>query len=328
MAQKTTDISRPVSSVARLAVLQILLRLLDAMEANRPGAALGEEVERLHDLRVAVRRTRAALGQFREVLPAEALEHFRGEFRWVGSLSGPLRDLDVYLQHFASCRDALPAAYREELVPLEALLRDRRQTAQRRLAQAVSSRRYRALVKQWRRFLTDTASDETLPPDAQMPMAALAGRRIRKLFRRVLKSGRKIGTDSPAADLHALRILCKKLRYLLEFSAEYYEPKRVELLVAALKALQDNLGAFQDLTVQIRALAGFAEELAAAGTPVRTLLAMGMLIEHLERQRRKVRKEFASSFTRFSRKRNRTLFKDLFADAAAEKAARRKNPDL
>ena len=322
MAQKTTDISRPAPSVARLEVRQILLRLLDAIEANRQGAAIGENAERLHDLRVAVRRTRAALGQFRGVFPAELLEHFRGEFRWLGALSGPPRDLDVYLEHFPSYQSALPEEYRGGLAPLESLLRDRRQAARRQLARALSSRRFQTLMQGWRRFLTDAESDGTVSPNALLPMAELAGRRIRKLFARVLDAGRGIDSASPATDLHALRILCKKLRYLLEFSAGFYPAQQVERLIGELKTLQDNLGAFQDLTVQIRTLGEFAEEMAVAGTPARTLVAMGMLIETLERRRKEVRKEFAATFARFSRKRNRALFKHLFCVSGRLKNSR------
>ncbi len=297
---------------AQQAVRLILLRLLDALETNRPGTLAGKEVERLHDLRVAVRRTRAALGQLRGIFPPEQLAHFRAEFRWLGEVTGPTRDLDVYLLGFPDYQAGLPAAYRDDLAPLLALLQVRRREAHQALVRGLESLRYGRLVTEWRQFLTAPAGGEPVPEHAQVPIGDLAGARLCKLFARVCKKGRRIDAASPPGDLHTLRILCKKLRYLLEFFALFYPPKKVRRLIRTLKGLQDNLGAIQDLTVQARALVRFAEELQAAGeVPARTLLAMGMLIANLERCREAERAAFAGTFSRFTGKRNRTFFKQL-----------------
>ena len=269
-------------------------------------------MERLHDLRVAVRRTRAALGQLRGIFPPEQLAHFRAEFRWLGEVTGPARDLDVYLLGFPDYQAGLPAEYRDDLAPLLALLQVRRREAHQALVRGLESRRYGRLVTEWRQFLTAPAGGEPVPENAQVPIGDLADARLRKLFARVCRKGRRIDAASPPGDLHALRILCKKLRYLLEFFALFYPPKKVGRLIRTLKGLQDNLGAIQDLTVQARALVRFAEELQAAGeVPARTLLAMGMLIANLERRREAERAAFAGPFSRFTGKRNRAFFKQL-----------------
>ena len=162
----------------------------------------------------------------------------------------------------------------------------------------------------WRQFLAAPAGGEPVPENAQVPIGELADARLRKLFSRVCKKGRRIDAASPPGDLHALRILCKKLRYLLEFFALLYPPKPVGRLIRTLKGLQDNLGAIQDLTVQARVARRFAEELQAAGeVPVRTLLAMGMLIANLERRRETERAAFAGPFSRFTGQQNRAFFK-------------------
>lgn len=297
---------------AREAARRVLLQLLDALETNRSGAMEGQDAEYLHDFRVGVRRTRAALGQLRGIFPPDELAHFRGEFRWLGQVTGPSRDLDVYLLIFPEYRAGLPEDYRDDLEPLHALLRAHLKEARKDLVGGLHSRRYRTLVEEWRQFLTAAADEVPIPENAQRPIGELATARIRKLFSRVCKKGGRIDAESPATDLHALRIHCKKLRYLLEFFAGLYPQKEVGRLIRSLKKLQDNLGAFQDLSVQIRALAGFAEELQKTGqAPVRTLLAMGMLIENLEQRREAVRSEFAEPFSRFSDKRNRKFSKRL-----------------
>ena len=67
------------------------------MEANRQGTIDDVDSEFLHDLRVAVRRSRSVLSHGKRVLPAHGRDHFRAEFRWLGEVTGPVRDLDVYL---------------------------------------------------------------------------------------------------------------------------------------------------------------------------------------------------------------------------------------
>ena len=68
----------------------------------------------------------------------------------------------------------------------------------------------------------------------------------------------EIDDDSPDEALHRLRIDAKKLRYLLEFFRALYPPKEIGAVVGALKSLQDNLGDFNDLSVQQGAMRGFA----------------------------------------------------------------------
>ncbi len=299
---------------AHRAARMILGPLLDALVANRQGAVDGREIEGLHDFRVAIRRTRVALGQLRGLFPAGELARFRGEFRWLGAATGPVRDLDVYLFHFVDYQVELPEAYRDALMPLRVLLEDRRQAARRELSKTLNSRRYRSLVKDWRSFLEASAECLPVPEQAMVPIIEVASRRIRRLFTRVLKDGWRIDEASPPADLHALRIRCKKLRYLLEFFSGLYSPPPVKRLIGELKLLQDNLGAIQDLSVQTGAISGFAEELATTGAaPARTLLAIGMLIENLERHRETARGEFAGRFAHFSRERTRNLCRSLFA---------------
>lgn len=295
------------------AVRSILQNLLEAMEANEEGTCAARDPEFLHDFRVAVRRTRSALSQIKGVLPAPVLERFRPEFAWLGEITGPTRDLDVFLLRFESYRDSLPEEFRDALEPLGRFLEAHQRSEQRRLVEALASPRYRQLKKDWAEFLTGHGA-EVSPPDAGLPVAEVAGRRIRKVLRRALREGEAIGNDSPPEDLHELRKTCKKLRYLLEFFQSLYPPRKVARLIKALKSLQDNLGDFQDLQVQSAALQKFAEQMAAEGeVPPRSLLAMGMLIEGLQHRQGQARDEFAGRFAEFSRKKNLRLFDEIFS---------------
>ena len=86
------------------------------MQRNEPGVRADIDSEFLHDYRVAVRRTRSALSQIKDVLPEDKVEHFKTEFGWLGQMTGPTRDLDVYLLQFEHLRNQLPEYMRDRLI--------------------------------------------------------------------------------------------------------------------------------------------------------------------------------------------------------------------
>ena len=297
---------------AREALRRILHRLLQTMAANEDGTRRDLDSEFLHDFRVAVRRTRSALGQLKKVLPAALLQRMREEFAWLGQITGPTRDLDVYLLNFTDYRDSLPAEVRADLDPLHAFLQRHQRQEQRLLVRRLNSRRYHALIAEWQEWL-DTPADDWVE-NAELPIGQLAGERISKTFQLVLKEGTAITDDSPASELHELRKTCKKLRYLLEFFQSLYPAGKIRRLVKALKGLQDNLGTFQDLSVQAETLRRCARQMAAEGeAPPATLLAMGMLVDHLLQRELLCREEFAERFAGFSSPGNRRLFNELLS---------------
>ena len=289
----------------------ILQQQLAAMAANEAGCLAARDPECLHDFRVAVRRTRSALGQLKRALPPPVLERFRPEFAWLGEVTGPARDLDVFLLRLEDYRQTLPPEFRAELEPLGRFLVAHRHTEQLRLVEVLTSLRYRQLKNDWAEFL-DGYSPEVYTAGAGQTVVEVAGKRIRKVLRRAIREGEAINDESPPADLHELRKTCKKLRYLLEFFQSLYPAPTVERLIRALKILQNNLGDFQDLQVQSESLQRFAEQMSAEEeTPPRTLLAIGMLIDGLRHRQHLARQEFAARFAEFSRKKNLRLFGEL-----------------
>jgi CHAD domain-containing protein len=298
-------ISLAPGMTAAEAIQHLLLGILETLEINEEGTRGDLDSEFLHDFRVAVRRTRSALGQLKPVFPAAALKKFRAGFGWLGEITGPTRDLDVHLLEFPRYQAALPATAAANLEPLRVFLEHRRRAKQRALARALGGRRYRKLVGDWRAFLE--AGPEPWvrhadAPDAGRPVRDVAGGRIRRVLRRALREGRAIGDRSPPADLHELRKTCKKLRYLLEFFRSLYPTEEADTLVGALKGLQDSLGEYQDVHVQSAALRGFAEEMAGgSGESPATYLALGMLLERLRVREGELRGEFAQRFGAFAR---------------------------
>lgn len=300
----------------------ILRHLLETMRINEPGTRDDLDTEFLHDFRVSVRRTRSALGQIKRVLPQSQIDRFRAEFAWLQQVTGPTRDMDVYLLKFDRYRSSLPQPVQAHLDPLHDFLVRHQRLEHEAMVRTLDSARYRRLLRSWERYLDRPLPKRPTAGNAMRPMGELAGERIWRAYRRVMKEGGEISDSSPAEMLHELRKSCKKLRYLMEFFRSIYLSGQIEKLIAALKGLQDNLGDFQDLHVQAESLKEFGEQMKReGGASPDTLAAMHMLIQGLDERQQAARAEFAARFKRFCQPRNRKLFTRLFKTPPGRAAA-------
>jgi CHAD domain-containing protein len=290
----------------------ILLSLLDTLELNVEGTIADIDTEFLHDLRVACRRTRSAITQLKGVLDPAVMGRFNPEFKWLGAVTGPLRDLDVYLLEMPAYRSMLPEAAAADLEPLETLIAAARKRAHRDVARALGSQRFADLIAGWR---TAVASAEPASGKAAIRSTAdLAARRIRKAYNRILTKGDGLGNDPPAEALHRLRIDAKKLRYLLEFFRSLYPSREIAARIKELKRLQDILGGFNDMEVQRDRLTEFAAELhGAASASTSSLLTLGRLAGMLENRQEEYRLAFHSVFVDFSSGSVRDAYDQLFS---------------
>jgi CHAD domain-containing protein len=298
------------------ALRMVLKRLFQVMLQNERGLRENIDSEFLHDFRVAVRKTRSALTQVKGVLPPEKVAHFKKEFSWLGQITGPTRDLDVYLLKMPKYRASVPAALRADLDPLDDFLVRHQEIEHGELVQFLNTYRFESLMSSWNEFLEQPLQDQTDRPEADTPILDLASRRIWRSSRRVLMKGKAIEPETEAEALHRLRIECKKLRYLLEFFSSLYSEDEILQLINALKRLQDNLGDFNDLEVQQGTLKQFAQTMLGekVGT-ASTLMAMGRLVERLEQQQAEERVTFHRRFDQFSNRKNRRRIKALFKPA-------------
>ncbi len=300
----------------------VLSRLIDTTVANEEGTRNDIDSEFLHDFRVSVRRTRSALSQIKGVLPESILNRFKPEFAWLGQITGPTRDMDVYLLSFDGYRDSLPESVQADLDPLRSFLQDHQRIEQKALAKALDSSRYKKLIKSWRTFLETPVPKRSSLPNANRPIGQVARERTWRVYRRVLKEGRAIKPETPAEALHELRKTCKKLRYLMEFFQSVYPPSEIKALIKVLKVLQENLGNFQDYEVQVETLKRFSRQMMEEGkTPAETLLAMGILVESISERQRQARLEFAERFHQFSLPENQAHFRAQFAAQPPEALA-------
>jgi len=310
----TLEGSMPSADALRI----LLLGALDVIEHNEDGVRRDIDSECLHDFRVAVRRTRSLLDQLPGVFPAQPLEHFRNELAWLGSITGTTRDLDVYLLNFPDYLAQVPELIRGDLEPLLDFLSRRRRLERRRLVHQLRTRRYQALLRDWRSFLEN-------PPgtagSAGRPIMEIASERIARLYRKVRKLGRRIDAATPDAEVHRLRIACKKLRYLLEAFGGVYDAAEMKKLVRQLKRLQDDLGRFNDYAVQIASLEDYAQQMVASDPSTsRAVLAMGALVGHMAEEQARVRGHIEQRFAEYDTAANRARYARLFTSKEGEPA--------
>ena len=135
------------------ALASILTVLLDTIEANVPGTVRDIDTEFLHDLRIAVRWTRSALKLCGPALPGGLARSFKPEFRWLGDLTTPTRDLDVYLLGLPGMAAGLVAATADDLAPFRDHLSRSRAAAQAGLCRGLRSARFTRLSTGWRAAL-------------------------------------------------------------------------------------------------------------------------------------------------------------------------------
>lgn len=274
---------------------QVLANLAATISANWQGTVDQTDPEFLHDLRIAVRRTRTVLTAAKQVLPAAIVDHARDEFAWLADLTSTPRDLDVYLLEWSSYTDPLGTDATPLLQPVRDLLERRRSDGHVELELGLRSERAATLMNTWQRWLA-APLDNDVPRRAGRPLGPLVAKRIARAHGVLLERGRMIGPATAAEQVHDLRKDAKKLRYLLECFGSLLPAGPRKKFLRRLKALQDNLGEHQDAEVHVHVLRAVAAELHETGASADTMVAIGQLTERLDQRRQAARIEFAGRF--------------------------------
>lgn len=298
-------------ATARQAAISIYSQLLATMLRNEEGIVKDLDSEFLHDFRVAIRRTRAGLSQLKKVLPPDITTHFKKEFAHLGKITGPTRDLDVYMLYESNYKTRLPPSLQKPLDTFFTHLAECRIEKQTILCTMLQTARYKKIIADWKQYLE---KDNHEPAEnSNTPAIDIARQIIIRRYQKILQAGGSITPETPDEKLHRLRIQGKKLRYSLEFFASLFPKKEIKHAIKQLKRLQDNLGDFNDLSVQQDMLYQYLRELRPGSRKNFELAtSIGGLVTNLYHEQCLVRKDFLSTFSRFSSRKNVALFKKLF----------------
>ena len=249
--QKSAPVALERGQTAERAARLVLGECLNQALANIPVTVATDDPEGPHQLRVGLRRLRSALSAFRPALGREGLAAMSDAARWIGSEVGRIRDLDVLAD--------------EMVAPMAAKKPDEPGFAA--LVEAIHARRdqvreeVRAVLcgPDVTRFGFDSAGflagrgwldpgdhDQTLR--LAEPVEKLARRRLDKRWKTLCSYGRRI-EDLTIEERHEMRKEIKKVRYVGEVFASLFNPDRVKAYRVALRDLQDDFGALNDVAM-------------------------------------------------------------------------------
>jgi CHAD domain-containing protein len=252
-----------------------------AIESSEPGVRDGADPESLHRFRVATRRSRALIRASRPLV-RDQLANLDRELRWLGGVSGPVRDLDVLIGHLGGMLDELG----EDRAGAESIIAEleKERAAQRAiLVEALDTDRFRLLLDRF---------DEALPAlrvmDAGVSLVGIAHRE----YQRLRAGYDDLGPQPSDDDLHAVRIKAKHARYAAELAALGHG-EELATLAHSLRTIQDVIGAHQDAVVaeeRVRELATDASRIAA-----------GRIIEQERSRKREAREDLPLAWKRVER---------------------------
>ena len=290
------------------ALRHILETQFHVMLQNEQGVLEDWDTEFLHDYRVAGRRMRSALSLIKPILHPGIKQELVLALKKLGRYTGPVRDLDVYLLARRDFEKMLPGEFAGRGFDLffRRLALDRKKRF-RELKAFMTSQEYARVKETWRDGLKSWQKHLINNPALEEMAAAL----LKKHFRKLIKAGGKLSRSSADERFHDLRIEAKKLRYLLEFFSSLYREDIIRDAIRRLKMFQDNLGAFNDYSVQIDMLEKFlgTAEKKKDQEQVKTLSA---LIAVCHREKEKLKKEYAGLYKAFADEKNQLLYHQLF----------------
>jgi CHAD domain-containing protein len=229
------------------AAVKVLAFHHERMLRHEPGTRLGDDIEALHDMRVATRRMRAALRVFEAAVHPRALASLGKGLRRTGRALGPVRDLDVFREKTLRYCQSLPEGQRGGLVEFLDVIEARREAAREQMIAYLDGQKYARFKANMEGFLSGAAAEGT--PGCGDAVGDVAPIAVQERLADVLAFDPQVSLpDPPPERLHELRIVCKWLRYTLEFFQEVLGPG-TRRAIAEVVALQDHLGALQDAVV-------------------------------------------------------------------------------
>jgi triphosphatase len=215
---------------------------LNQLQGNQEAVLQQQDIEGVHQMRVALRRLRSSFSVFALVLDRSQFTDAIEDLRWITGILGTARDLDVFLT------ETLPPLQRtlpphEGLSTLRAKATEAQHGAYHDIHEALGSQRYHRLLLALGAMLEN---GQVFLPDQAMPITQLADAILEKRYKQLKRHGRKLAGMS-AEERHAARIAAKKLRYSAEFFSALYPTSASHKFLRALAKLQDVLGQLNDI---------------------------------------------------------------------------------
>ncbi len=298
---------------------KVMRQQFQMMLNNEDGTRKGEDIEALHDMRVATRRLRASFEVFSDAFEPKALKPHLKRLRAAGRALGQVRDLDVFMEKAQRYLDGLPPDEPHGLDSLLQAWQAQREQARAEMLAHLDSQEYQKFVDEFYSFVsTPGAGASPLPMGNPTPhlVCELAPALIYERLAAV-RSYDSVIPDAPVEQLHALRIEFKKLRYTVEYFRDVLGPQSKEI-INEFKGMQDHLGDLNDAQVAIQILQEFLAEYSkkfkgSEQPPEIEIQALTAYINFRQEELDRLKQSFPAAWAHF----NRPEFRQLIALAVS-----------
>ncbi len=277
----------------------ILRHNFDYMLGWAPIAYKRDDIEGVHQVRVAFRRMRSALVIFRRAIPRAITDPWSEEMRWIANEFGLARDMDVFVDEgLNAMAGKIPLACGEK--KLGKLAIQQRNNGYARVRTMMDGPRYKKFVDGFDLWLKERGWFQAnmmaeVRKDLGKEISGYAAKVMDKRMTKILQAGERMGEMSEE-ELHQLRIECKKLRYAIEFFTSLFDKKGMTAFTLHLKGLQGLLGTMNDVAV----MPGLLEGILKGVNDAETLQYAGALIGWRARQYEEVRGQLDGRWTEFA----------------------------
>jgi CHAD domain-containing protein len=162
----------------------------------------------------------------------------------------------------------------------------------------LESERCSRLENELTEFIDSGPTGEMRDRHGELSIAACAELLIGSALTRLLTHGDAIEEDSPARQLHKLRIEAKRFRYLLDFFSTV-QADRWLATTEAVKRIQDVLGEHQDAVTAQGHLAEYAASIPSDDSGREKLLETAHLMQNESARIAASREQFAMAWSDF-----------------------------
>lgn len=231
------------------------------MVSHEQGTLLGEDIEELHDMRVATRRMRSAFDIFSPAFNPKVMKRYLKGLKKIGRVLGQVRDMDVILQNGLIYQRKLSEIEQPGIDPLLAEWKQVIDTERMMLIKHLQSVEYERFKEDFNRFLQAGARDQSAIDQGNEGISKVRDIVPILIYSRYA-SVRAYETIVPTASinqLHELRIEFKKFRYTLEYFKEILN-ESVSKTINEIKQYQDHLGELHDADVACQLVKGFLKK--------------------------------------------------------------------
>jgi CHAD domain-containing protein len=233
-----------------------LLSLLQEVE----GVRLAKDIECIHRMRVASRRLRSTLDLFTAAFPPKKYRQWLKHVREVTRALGQARDMDVQIELVTKFEKKLSdPIYKPGVQRLVLRLSQQRAQLQEQVLAAMTDFETSGVAVDMQAVLTSILAQSGGVYLYSPAVYQRAFEAISACLDAFLAYEQFIYQPERVAELHAMRIAAKRLRYTMEAFAPLYENELKDPL-QAIRACQEVLGTIHDCDVWINFLPGFIVE--------------------------------------------------------------------